>query len=103
MCVVPFVRALLIEAAKSPFFKSPFELGLLLQRPVFTLIENGFCTDRTPNLQPGSETRRVWEWSFLQRAMEPYVERQQGSTPPTHLAPEKHAQTPTTHAHWIHR
>ena len=24
---------------------------------------------------------------------------QQGSTPPTHLAPGKHAQTPTTHAH----
>ena len=68
------LRALLIEAAESPFFKSPFELGLLLQRPVFPLIENGFCADRTPNLQAGSETRRVWERSFLQGAMERYAQ-----------------------------
>ena len=33
--------------------------GLLLQRPVFSLHENGFCTARPPNLQPRSETRRV--------------------------------------------
>ena len=45
------------------------ERGLLLQRPVFSLLENGFCTDRPPNLQAGSETRSetgwVWEWSFI--------------------------------------
>ena len=41
-------RALLIEAAKSPFSNPPFELGLLLQRPVFTLIENGFCYRSDP-------------------------------------------------------
>ena len=41
---------------------------------MFSLIENGFYTDRTPDLQAGSETRRVWEWLFLQRAMECYAQ-----------------------------
>ena len=93
------VRALLIETAKSPF-SNPLMNGncsyndqcSVLSKMAFVQIGPQTCKQVQKGSGSGSGRFFKGLWNATHKT-------QQGSTPPTHLAPGKHAQTPTTHAH----
>ena len=97
--VISDVRALLIEEAK-PTFSNPLLNGdcsysdqcSLLSETAFVQIGPQTC--KQVEKRGGSGSGR-----FFKEPRNATYKTQQGSTPPSHLAPEKHAQTPTTHAH----
>ena len=96
---VYFLRALLIEAAKSPF-ANPLLNGdcsyndqcSALSKTAFVQIGPQTCNQIQKRGGSGSGRFFKEPWNATHKT-------QQGSTPPTHLPPEKHAQTPTTPAH----
>ena len=96
------VRALLIEAAKSPFSNPLLNWDCSYSDQCSLLSKTAFAQS---DPKPATRFRNAAGLGVVVSSKSRGTlgtRRNKGSTPPTHLAPEKHAQTPTTHAHWIH-